>query len=764
MSEAVQTYVTDVAISRDGRIVIASDNIGRLHQWDAVTGKLLKTVDYQEWLSSIAITPDGNTVVSTCGVHLKDKCGTVAWEISTLEQRATREGQADRIIMNASGTEVIVTSQDSAALLSLPSLEIRKSLPTAKGARLGRISDSGSEVATAQYSDGAITWRFTDLGSGGVTREFKLSRAEGYLDQLALGFGSRLLVKKTSESASADSEFVEILSPGPGGLEKVRLEKDFRPAAAVFSSDGSLVVTSRGNLIEIWDTRTGVLQKTLMGPQTIKEISPSADGKRLVALDAFGAEFVWQPFEAELIEIPKLNIGEAETADSRHDGTVRTSPAAGGLTAKAANDVRSSIPKGWRLPDDKFGPLSSLPADLLVIVRDDKREFGLWNAGKGAFKSRLKLPKDAGSPSLMASSEDGRWAILMTISSSSLFLWNLDKNATELRMSSIRGKPIVDAGFSPDSKFVAIVASNSTLRPEDAGEGGVVQIRRLSDQKVMREIRIKDGPGLESAEFSPNGKYLIVHTVQFERFGRYVYRTLDWTQVDQEEHIHWVERNETFFLKDERIFETEVSGNQLARFRLRTGWGAGSQKLVDQAFATRDSVPGLPPSAFDAKSERIALADGGEVVIIQTIDGALTRLEGEHLGNISAIKFLPNNDWLATGGSDGTVRLWDLRRKALAATFVASRDGQWLVFTPAGFFAGSDRPGQLMSVVQGQDVYSVEQFFGPLYRPDLVKEQLSGDLMGLHADAAKKLNLSAVLEKGAAPTLSSWTRTKLVIR
>ena len=43
------------------------------------------------------------------------------------------------------------------------------------------------------------------------------------------------------------------------------------------------------------------------------------------------------------------------------------------------------------------------------------------------------------------------------------------------------------------------------------------------------------------------------------------------------------------------------------------------------------------------------------------------------------------------------------------------------------------------SVVNGLDVYSVDQFYQALYRPDLVREKLAGDPRGLVREAAANL-------------------------
>jgi hypothetical protein len=51
------------------------------------------------------------------------------------------------------------------------------------------------------------------------------------------------------------------------------------------------------------------------------------------------------------------------------------------------------------------------------------------------------------------------------------------------------------------------------------------------------------------------------------------------------------------------------------------------------------------------------------------------------------------------------------------------------------------------------DVLSIEQTFEQLYRPDLVEAVMKGDLEGNYADAASKLNLTAILESGPAPQI-----------
>ena len=65
---------------------------------------------------------------------------------------------------------------------------------------------------------------------------------------------------------------------------------------------------------------------------------------------------------------------------------------------------------------------------------------------------------------------------------------------------------------------------------------------------------------------------------------------------------------------------------------------------------------------------------------------------------------------MLTGSEDGTARIWEERTGVELATLVTGLDGEWVTITPEGFFDASENGAKLLSVVQGLDVYSVDQF------------------------------------------------------
>jgi uncharacterized caspase-like protein len=73
--------------------------------------------------------------------------------------------------------------------------------------------------------------------------------------------------------------------------------------------------------------------------------------------------------------------------------------------------------------------------------------------------------------------------------------------------------------------------------------------------------------------------------------------------------------------------------------------------------------------------------------------------------------------------------------------------------TSAGFFAASRGGTDMLGVVRGLDVTTIDQVHQSLYSPDLVREALAGDPGGEVAESAKVINLEKVLDSAPAPSV-----------
>ncbi|MGB6196778.1 MAG: hypothetical protein WBF49_10600, partial [Methyloceanibacter sp.] len=60
-------------------------------------------------------------------------------------------------------------------------------------------------------------------------------------------------------------------------------------------------------------------------------------------------------------------------------------------------------------------------------------------------------------------------------------------------------------------------------------------------------------------------------------------------------------------------------------------------------------------------------------------------------------------------------------------------------------------------------VFSIKEVYQALFRPDLVREKLTGDLNGKVKEATAKLDLGKVLASGSAPAIRCATRPQTIL-
>jgi hypothetical protein len=84
---------------------------------------------------------------------------------------------------------------------------------------------------------------------------------------------------------------------------------------------------------------------------------------------------------------------------------------------------------------------------------------------------------------------------------------------------------------------------------------------------------------------------------------------------------------------------------------------------------------------------------------------------------------------------------------------LAFDNGEWVTITPEGFFDASPNGAKMLSVVRGLEVYSIDQFYDKLYRPDLVQQKLAGDPQGKVRAAAAQLDLTKAAASGQVPAV-----------
>ena len=109
-------------------------------------------------------------------------------------------------------------------------------------------------------------------------------------------------------------------------------------------------------------------------------------------------------------------------------------------------------------------------------------------------------------------------------------------------------------------------------------------------------------------------------------------------------------------------------------------------------------------------------------------------------------------DYGFTDGYVPKVQLYNLKTGELLCTTVACPDGEYLTYTPEGFFTGTDWAcHNLVYIVDGLEVTELTQLYDKLYRPDLVAAKMRGEDI---SEEAAKVDLDSLLSTGTPPKLT----------
>jgi hypothetical protein len=176
----------------------------------------------------------------------------------------------------------------------------------------------------------------------------------------------------------------------------------------------------------------------------------------------------------------------------------------------------------------------------------------------------------------------------------------------------------------------------------------------------------------------------------------------------------------------------------------------GSNEVVNAAAFTPDGGSVLA-GGWDVDHLRNALN------LWNVAAGGIQSTFKEQLAVVESVAVSPKGASAVSADLDGKINIWKLGNGELLASLIDTGDGNGLAITaPEGFFSGSEKAAQLVSVVRGFEVYSVDQFFQSLYRPDLVRQKLSGELENVVnvKMARHDIDLKTVLNSGAAPKIA----------
>lgn len=598
------------------------------------------------------------------------------------------------------------------------------------------LSSSGEVLASGSNDHTAKLW---NVSSG---RElFTLSGHSNSVEVLAFSPDDRWLASGSNDTT------IKIWDVTDGREVQTLKGHSAAITALVFGPDGKTLASgSADNAIKFWNTAAWNETRTLnKHTKKITTLSFSPDGKRLASGSADGAIIVWDSSSGrDRLTIKRNSIAvratsfssDSELSSISADGTVVAWNAENGREvrlvsggADADEMVFASVSRDGRL-------LASSTGNRLLELRD-----GLTG------KLLKKLESHSAGFFSVAFSRDGRWLASGT-NDRSIRLWQIATGREMPRLSGHTGW-VNSVAFSPDSRLLASASNSGEVKLWDVNTGHETFGVAYGQERLHTVAFSKDGKLLASAGTGQTVHLLDLNTKQS--------RTLTG---------HEGEITSLAFVPNTRLV---ASGSTDKTVRL---WDTSPTSVVPiiKTFAPLADQVNAIASNWDGTTLAAGTADG-RITLLKIATGEARAVAG-HRGEVFTVAFSPDGSWLASGGMDQTVKIWDVQT-GLAVRTLAGASGEvnsvafsndlrslvsgngdgsmtvwnaergtlsavlvsvplsddWLVATPSGLFDGSLAAWKLLLWRFAQSTFKVapvESFFNEFYYPGLLADILAG--------------------------------------
>lgn len=653
---------------------------------------------------SLALSADGTMALTGSNTG-----GTIdIWDVRSGRLIRTLSGHQKQVLAVAfvsGGREVLSASRDNTIKLwDAATGRLRRSVqlsgPTEYQSAMA-ISPDGSRVLSGPNSRDVKLW---DAATGQLLKTFKsvpMSAVAFSADGTRIAGGGYQI---NVWDASSGQQIRAFKNPSLG---------------LVFSRDGSRLVSgSYDKTVKMWDIASGRLLRSFAHPESVTSVAISADGARIVTGGSDNLDKnmrIWDATNGRLLYTLPHSWGPLVLfgADGKH---ILSASASYPVQikywdAETGNLVRDFGGETERLVDTMFS------RDGLRLLSGGVA-LQQWDAGTAQLLGTVTAPeKEVFS---LAFSKDG-----------SRVLWKMPDEKVLKLVDTQTGKTISSFLGHTESVSAAAMAPDGS---KIASGGFHEKTIKLWDAATGRLIRTIPMAGVLIMAFSPDGTRLLAGGFN---------KTAEIWDVATGQRI----RN---FLHDGSVWSVAFSPDGT---RILTGdavdtggkvrlWDVASGKLVQ-------TLNGHTGAIYYG----VTFSSDGKFALSSAYDKTVKywNLEtGELVRSIASDARSPS---FSPNGRRATFEnaVWDLRTGERLVSIVKSSNDQWLAITPEGFFAASEHGANILSVVRSINVWSVEQFYQSLYRPDLVREKLAGDPRGLVRLAAAQLDLTRVLASGNPP-------------
>ena len=518
--------VTSVTFSKNGKLIISGGMDKTIKLWDAATGRLIRTLQYDMLINNVAVSPDGKYIASASsdntvmiwdfatGQALKKLTGHIysvnsvafspdgtllvtggddetikLWDVATGYVITTLQGHSGKVFSVAfspDGRYIATGSTDRT--IKLWDVVTRKEIKTLKG-------HTHSVVHVVFSTDGKT------LASGSADKTIKLWDTQTWRETLSLrGHGNTVLSVafspgKLLASGSLDKT-IKLWNVATGKLIKSIHGHSDRVESVCFSPDGKVLVSgSYDKNIKLWDAVTGREVRVIQGYEkvAIKSVAFSPDGKYVASVNWDKAIELWDVTAARKARTLYVSKSYLHCVTFSPDGKYI---ATGGgsfydqdFTIKLLDAITGKEIKTLQGHSNIINSIAFSPDGKLLASGSDDDTIKLWEIATDreikTFKGHnYDVESVAFSPDgkLLASGSDDK----------TIKLWEI---ATGREIRTLEAKSFVKSvAFSPDGKYIAAGSMDN-----------FIEIWETSSGKKIKSIK-SHILGTNSLLFSPDAK------------------------------------------------------------------------------------------------------------------------------------------------------------------------------------------------------------------------------------------------------------------